>query len=135
MKLSIDISAYTDMLISMKTTAQIFKALSDETRLRIMSLLITGQELCVCDIIAVLDLPQSTVSRHLAYLRNSNLLEDRRQGIWMYYRLSQDSKKNINYLFDILAIIFNDNDQVALDRQSLKDFLKVKTEKNANNIS
>ena len=135
MKLSIDISAYTDMLISMKTTAQIFKALSDETRLRIMSLLITGQELCVCDIIAVLDLPQSTVSRHLAYLRNSNLLEDRRQGIWMYYRINQDIEKNISYLFDILAIIFNDNDQVALDRQSLKDFLKVKTEKNANNIS
>jgi ArsR family transcriptional regulator len=134
-KLSIDISAYTDMLISMKTTAQIFKALSDETRLRIMSLLITGQELCVCDIIAVLDLPQSTVSRHLAYLRNSNLLEDRRQGIWMYYRINQDIEKNISYLFDILAIIFNDNDQVALDRQSLKDFLKVKTEKNANNIS
>ena len=119
----------------MKTTAQIFKALSDETRLRIMSLLITGQELCVCDIIAVLDLPQSTVSRHLAYLRNSNLLEDRRQGIWMYYRINQDIEKNISYLFDILAIIFNDNDQVALDRQSLKDFLKVKTEKNANNIS
>jgi ArsR family transcriptional regulator len=134
-KLSIDISAYTDMLISMKTTAQIFKALSDETRLRIMSLLITGQELCVCDIIAVLDLPQSTVSRHLAYLRNSNLLEDRRQGIWMYYRINKDIEKNISYLFDILAIIFNDNDQVALDRQSLKDFLKVKTEKNANNIS
>jgi ArsR family transcriptional regulator len=134
-KLSIDISAYTDMLISMKTTAQIFKALSDETRLRIMSLLITGQELCVCDIIAALDLPQSTVSRHLAYLRNSNLLEDRRQGIWMYYRINQDIEKNISYLFDILAIIFNDNDQVALDRQSLKDFLKVKTEKNANNIS
>jgi ArsR family transcriptional regulator len=128
-KLSIDISAYTDMLISMKTTAQIFKALSDETRLRIMSLLITGQELCVCDIIAALDLPQSTVSRHLAYLRNSNLLEDRRQGIWMYYRINQDIEKNISYLFDILAIIFNDNDQVALDRQSLKDFLKVKTEK------
>jgi ArsR family transcriptional regulator len=134
-KLSIDISAYTDMLISMKTTAQIFKTLSDETRLRIMSLLITGQELCVCDIIAVLDLPQSTVSRHLAYLRNSNLLEDRRQGIWMYYRINQDIEKNISYLFDILAIIFNDNDQVALDRQSLKDFIKVKTEKNANNIS
>jgi ArsR family transcriptional regulator len=71
----------------MKKTAQLFKALSDETRLRILSLLTAG-ELCVCDLMAVLDLPQSTVSRHLAYLRNSGLVEDRRQGVWMYYRLA-----------------------------------------------
>ena len=128
MKSTIDISVYPDMLIFMKNTAQVFKALSDETRLRIMGLLIAGEELCVCEIIAALDLPQSTVSRHLAYLRNSGLLEDRRQGVWMYYRLSQDSKKNINYLFDILAVLFNDLDQVAQDRRSLNDFLKVKKE-------
>jgi len=71
---------------AMKKTAQLFKALSDETRLRILSLLTAG-ELCVCDLMAVLDLPQSTVSRHLAYLRNAGLVEDRRQGVWMYYRL------------------------------------------------
>ena len=71
----------------MKKTAQLFKALSDETRLRILSLLSAG-ELCVCDLMAVLQLPQSTVSRHLAYLRNVDLVEDRRQGVWMYYRLT-----------------------------------------------
>lgn len=71
----------------MKKTAQLFKALSDETRLRILALLTAG-ELCVCDLMAVLELPQSTVSRHLAYLRNSGLVEDRRQGVWMYYRLA-----------------------------------------------
>jgi len=74
-------------MFDMKKTAQLFKALSDETRLRILSLLTAG-ELCVCDLMAVLDLPQSTVSRHLAYLRNSGLVEDRRQGVWMYYRLA-----------------------------------------------
>ncbi len=71
----------------MKKTAQRFKALSDETRLRILTLLTAG-ELCVCDLMAVLDLPQSTVSRHLAYLRNTGLVEDRRRGVWMYYRLT-----------------------------------------------
>ncbi len=76
----------------MKAIAQYFKALSDETRLRILSLLTTG-ELCVCDLMAVLDLPQSTVSRHLAYLRNTGLVEDRRQGIWMYYRLAKPSSE------------------------------------------
>jgi ArsR family transcriptional regulator len=74
-------------MLVMKKPAQLFKALSDETRLRILSLLTAG-ELCVCDLMAVLDLPQSTVSRHLAYLRNTGLVEDRRQGVWMYYRLT-----------------------------------------------
>lgn len=128
MKCTIDISVYPDILVFMKNTVQVFKALSDETRLRIMGLLIAGEELCVCDIIAVLDLPQSTVSRHLAYLRNSGLLEDRRQGVWMYYRISQDNKNFIPYLLDILAVLFNDLDQTAHDRRSLNDFLKVKKE-------
>lgn len=70
----------------MKTTARIFKALSDETRLRILALL-AGGELCVCDLMTTLELPQSTVSRHLAFLRNAGLVEDRRQGVWMFYRL------------------------------------------------
>lgn len=73
--------------MGMKKTAKIFKALSDETRLRILSLLGEG-ELCVCDLMAILDLPQSTVSRHLATLRNAELVTDRRQGVWMYYRLA-----------------------------------------------
>ena len=128
MKFAVDISAYPDILIFMKNTAQVFKALSDETRLRIMGLLIAGEELCVCDIIAALDLPQSTVSRHLAYLRNSGLLEDRRQGVWMYYRISQDNKNFIPYFLDILSVLFNDLDQTAHDRRSLNDFLKVKKE-------
>ncbi|HKK02099.1 MAG TPA: metalloregulator ArsR/SmtB family transcription factor [Desulfuromonadales bacterium] len=71
----------------MKATAHFFKALSDETRLRILALLAAG-ELCVCDLMAVLELPQSTVSRHLAYLRHAGLVEDRRRGVWMFYRLS-----------------------------------------------
>lgn len=69
----------------MKTTAQLFKALSEEVRLRILALLSEG-ELCVCDLMAVLELPQSTVSRHLAYLRNAGLVEGRRQDAWVYYR-------------------------------------------------
>lgn len=70
----------------MKTTAHVFKALSDETRLRILCLLLDG-ELCVCDIMDVLQLPQSTVSRHLAYLKNACLVDDRRCGVWMYYSI------------------------------------------------
>lgn len=72
----------------MKTTAQLFKALSEETRLRILALLLGG-ELCVCELMGVLGLPQSTISRHLAYLRNSGWVKGRRLGVWMYYRLAE----------------------------------------------
>lgn len=65
----------------------LFKALADETRLQILALLLTAGELCVCDLIAALQLPQSTVSRHLAYLRKSGWVSDRRCGPWMYYSI------------------------------------------------
>lgn len=75
----------------MKNTARMFKALADETRLRIIVLLLHEGELCVCDIMAALDLPQSTTSRHLAYLKNSGWVDDRREGIWMYYSLAEQN--------------------------------------------
>jgi len=77
-------------IFSYEKHRQTVQSLSDETRLRILALLTAG-ELCVCDLMAVLDLPQSTVSRHLAYLRNAGLVEDRRQGVWMFYRLATPS--------------------------------------------
>ena len=64
----------------------IYKALADETRLRILSLLAHG-EVCVCHIHGGLRLPQPTISRHLAYLRRAGLVEARREGVWMHYRL------------------------------------------------
>lgn len=77
--------------ISMQTSqiqdySQLFKALGDQTRLKITGLL-KGRELCVCDFMEVLDLAQSTASRHLSYLKNSGWVTGRREGKWMYYRL------------------------------------------------
>jgi ArsR family transcriptional regulator len=68
----------------------VFKALSDRTRLRILALLSQG-ETCVCDIHGALGIPQPTASRHLAYLRRSGLVTDRRQGLWVYYQLSEQA--------------------------------------------
>lgn len=66
----------------------LFKALADATRLRILGLLLTG-EVCVCDIHESLKIPQSKASRHLAYLRKSGLVETRREGLWVHYRLGK----------------------------------------------
>ncbi len=70
----------------MEDVAQIYKALSERMRLRMLLLLLHG-ELCVCDIMAVLEEPQSKVSRHLAYLKHSGFLESQRVGTWMHYSL------------------------------------------------
>ena len=64
----------------------LFKALADATRLRILGLLLTG-EVCVCDIHESLKIPQPKASRHLAYLRRAGLVETRRDGLWIHYRL------------------------------------------------
>lgn len=71
---------------SLDALEQMFKALADDTRLRILALLASG-EVCVCHIHGALDLPQPTVSRHLAYLRKTGLVAARREGLWMHYRL------------------------------------------------
>lgn len=65
----------------------VFKALADKTRLRILALL-GNNEVCVCHIHDTLRLPQPTASRHLAYLRKSGLVDARRDGVWMHYRVS-----------------------------------------------
>ena len=72
----------------MRKEAQLFKALADETRLQILWLLLGQEELCVCNIMGVLGITQSKASRHLRYLFNAGLVTDRREGLWMYYRIS-----------------------------------------------
>ena len=67
---------------------EVFKALADKTRLRILALL-GNNEVCVCHMHDSLKLPQPTVSRHLAYLRKSGLVEARRDGVWMHYQVSR----------------------------------------------
>ena len=72
----------------MGTLAQIYKALSEEIRLRIVMLLIQG-ELCVCDLMSIFGESQSKISRHLAYLKHSGLIKGRRVGAWMHYDLKE----------------------------------------------
>lgn len=73
-----------------------FKACSDRTRLRILSLLMQREELCVCELIDALALPQAKISRHLAYLRKTGLVSDRRDAQWVYYRLIRPSETSRN---------------------------------------
>lgn len=67
--------------------SQLFRALADPTRLRLIHLM-SEQEICVCYFIEVIGAPQPKISRHLAYLRRAGLVASRRQGKWMHYRLT-----------------------------------------------
>ncbi|MCA1658183.1 MAG: metalloregulator ArsR/SmtB family transcription factor [Verrucomicrobiaceae bacterium] len=68
--------------------AQLFKTLSDPTRLRLLNLLAPG-EVCVCDLHGTLGIDQPKVSRHLAQMKRAGLVEARRNGKWMHYRLAR----------------------------------------------
>ena len=76
------------MATQVQAIERLFQALADATRLRILGLLLTG-EVCVCDIHESLKISQPKASRHLAYLRRAGLVEARREGLWMYYRLAE----------------------------------------------
>ena len=80
----------------------VFKALANETRLRIVEALRDG-ELCVCELEAVLDAPQSTVASHLAQLREAGLVRTRKEGKWTYYRIADTATLQLLALADALA--------------------------------
>lgn len=113
----------------MKHLAQTLKALSDPIRLRIVLLLQAEGELCVCDLIAVLKLPQSTVSRHLAYLKRSCWVDIRREGVWMYYSLSQKSCAICKSLLQTLDNHARNLPEASSDRDTLVAFQQTKDNK------
>lgn len=101
----------------------IFRAFSDRTRLRILNLLRDG-ELCVCDLVEVLAVPQAKVSRHLAYLRRAGLVRARKDGLWSYYTLTPPVGDFHKKVLECLSCCFNDvpelSKDVALLRQKAK---------------
>jgi ArsR family transcriptional regulator len=103
----------------MRDLEQLFKGLADQTRLRILNLLLHG-ELCVGDIQYVLESAQSNVSSHLTCLRNSGLVLDRREGARRYYRLAQPAEGAHKLLFGYLRDVFKSSDVLNEDSEKLK---------------
>ena len=97
----------------------LFRAFADPTRLRILHLLVPG-ELCVCDLVTVLRLPQPKVSRHLAYLRKAGLVLARREGMWMHYQLAPAASPLHEKLMACLACCFAEFSELAADGERLR---------------
>ncbi len=96
----------------------LFKALADVTRLRILGLLLTG-EVCVCDIHESLKIPQPKASRHLAYLRRAGIVETRRQGLWIHYRLGKLADPVLNAILDAVRHALTHAETMQRDAQRL----------------
>ncbi len=107
----------------MNDLVAIFKALSDETRLRVIKLLEQG-ELCVCDISAALDMVQPKVSFHLSALKDAGLIKDRKQGKWIHYSLNESDLFKRMLLVSVCEKA--DGGLITEDRKRLERFLKSK---------
>jgi len=103
----------------MTTLTTLFKALSDESRLRILNLLFLWGELCVCDIEQVMGCTQTKVSRHLAYLRRARLVVQRRQGLWKLYSLARPANAEHARILEALGDVLRTTPIAGKDAQKL----------------
>ncbi len=93
---------------SLPRLTDFYRALGDETRLRILHLLASQGELCVCDVESILEVTQSKASRHLNTLRQARLLSCRRQGAWMYYRLAGHALLSQGVVAELVGTLASD---------------------------
>ena len=101
----------------------LFRALADKTRLRIINLI--GQdELCVCFFVEVLQVKQSRISRHLAYLRKAGLVDARRQGKWMHYRIKELTDSDASRILNEVRIYLARDLGMKRDRERLLHFCR-----------
>lgn len=97
---------------------QIFKALSDKNRLRIVKML-EQKSMCVCEITEILQLANSTVSKHLSILKNADLIVSQKEGRWINYKINPEGNKYVNALEDIMKDWINDDPVIGEDREKV----------------
>ena len=112
----------------MRDVLDITKALADGNRLRVLLALREG-ELCVCQIVALLRLAPSTTSKHMSILRQARLVESRKEGRWMYYRLpDRDAPKAVKEAVAWVRRYLADAPQIVRDEKELKRILRMDPE-------
>ena len=110
----------------METTLQLFKALADRNRLRIVAALNRHDELCACQITELLQVTGATASRHLSVLQHAGLVESRKEGRWVYYRLTQPGNKAP--VGQWLEQTFTESEQLQQDAQELERIIGITRE-------
>jgi DNA-binding transcriptional ArsR family regulator len=110
------------------------KALADENRVRILCSL-QNKELCVCQIVALLGLAASTVSKHLSILHHARLVESQKKGRWVYYRLAgSDAPKSVQQAVSWMFTVLTQSQQIQADQQAMVHILNVSPEELCNRL-
>src|SRR6185295_13399194 len=102
----------------MRSLLNVLSALSDHHRLRILALL-DGRDVCVTDIYAVIGISQLSASKHLGVLRRAGLVEARRQGLWIHYRVAAPADAGVAAVLDAIIGALRDADSTLADRKKL----------------
>jgi ArsR family transcriptional regulator len=118
--------------------SQIFKACADESRLRILGLIVTNGEMCISDLEKILDFTQAKTSRHLIYLKNAGILNSRRYNHWVFYQIKDSVAEIIQQIFQFLrrdAQLLEDqkiyqtlftNRELAINKLQIQEWQKVR---------
>jgi ArsR family transcriptional regulator len=118
--------------------AQIFKACADESRLRILALIVMNGEMCISDLEKILDFTQAKTSRHLIYLKNAGILTARRYNHWVFYQIKESVSDIIQQIFQFLrrdAQLLQDqriyqtlftNRELAINKLQIQEWQKMK---------
>jgi ArsR family transcriptional regulator len=104
----------------MLTPTELFKCLADDTRLRCLVLLHQEKRLCVCELTYSLAMSQPKISRHLALLRQIKVVQDSREGQWVYYQINAELPAWVNEILDVIAQETNQRAHIQEDRARLQ---------------
>ncbi len=109
----------------MRDLMTVIKALADDNRVRIL-LAVQGRELCVCQIVELLGLAQSTVSKHISILHQARLVDSRKEGRWMFYRaVGDDSPVEASEIAAVVSRLLANDRGAGEDAKRLKQILKI----------
>lgn len=108
----------------MEQISDIFKAFSEDMRLRIFGLLADGREVCVCRFSEIFDSTVSKASRHLIYFKRNSIVIAIRKEQWMYYKINPEFEKNYSELFSAIKNLVNKSAQVKKDIEKLEELEK-----------
>jgi ArsR family transcriptional regulator len=110
----------------MRQLTKVFKALSDETKLRILKILQERNEICVCEIMQALNISQSRASRNLGILKNAGFITDRREGLWVYYSINKEKINEYHIAVNKLVKDWLNDEKIILeDRKRLEKAVKL----------
>jgi DNA-binding transcriptional ArsR family regulator len=109
----------------MRDLMTVIKALADENRVRVL-LAVQGRELCICQIVELLQLAQSTVSKHVSILHQARLVESRKEGRWMFYRAAEaDSPVEAREIAAVVSRLLANSPEAAEDANRLRQIMKI----------